>query len=173
MANSPNTQTKVTTSASFRTDVLQESLKTPVLVEFWAPSSAKITPSLERIVKSAGGKIKLATMNVEDHPQIAAQLGVQLLDDGAHIIVFAESGEAKLHGQFGVAIFFGGLSFLQLRDIILVADAPQTFCRENAERFVLAPKFPFKQRSGGRIPEVGQPPQSLFPGVFVGIILEN
>ena len=71
---------KVTTSADFRADVLQVSLKVPVLVDFWAPwcgPCKHLTPILEKVVKSAAGKIKLVTMNIEEHPQIASQLGVQ------------------------------------------------------------------------------------------------
>ena len=71
---------KETTSADFRADVLQVSLKVPVLVDFWAPwcgPCKQLTPLLEKVVKSAAGKIKLVTMNIEEHPQIASQLGVQ------------------------------------------------------------------------------------------------
>lgn len=82
MADAPQEHIKATTSADFRADVLQASLKTPVLVDFWAPWSEPckaLTSILERVVKSAGGKIKLVTMNIEEHPQIAGQLGVQSL----------------------------------------------------------------------------------------------
>ena len=71
---------KATTTANFRNDVLSESIKVPVLVDFWAPwcgPCKQLTPVLERIVQSAGGKIRLVTMNIEEHPQIAGQLGVQ------------------------------------------------------------------------------------------------
>ena len=71
-----------TTTAAFRADVLTESARQPVLVEFWAPSvpqSAAMKPVLEKLVKAAGGKIKLVRMNVEAHPQIAGQLGIQTL----------------------------------------------------------------------------------------------
>ncbi len=71
---------KATTTATFAADVLSESARQPVLVDFWAPwcePCKQVTPVLEKIVKAAGGKIKLVTMNIEEHPQIAARLGVR------------------------------------------------------------------------------------------------
>jgi putative thioredoxin len=76
----PQAFIKSTTTANFRNDVIAESMKMPVLVDFWAPwcgPCKQLTPILERIVQSAGGKIKLVTMNIEEHPQIAGQMGVQ------------------------------------------------------------------------------------------------
>jgi putative thioredoxin len=71
---------KATTTAAFAADVLSESAHQPVLVDFWAPwcePCKQVTPVLEKVVKSAGGKIKLVTMNIEEHPQIASRLGVR------------------------------------------------------------------------------------------------
>jgi putative thioredoxin len=69
-----------TTTATFRQDVLTESMKRPVLVDFWAPwcgPCKQLTPVLEKVVAAAGGKVKLVKMNIDDHPQIAGQLGIQ------------------------------------------------------------------------------------------------
>ena len=71
---------KDTTTARFSADVLQESRNQPVLVDFWAPwcgPCKQLTPVLERVVKAAGGKVKLVKMNIDEHPSIAGQLGVQ------------------------------------------------------------------------------------------------
>ncbi len=71
---------KETTTASFREDVLTDSLRQPVLVDFWAPwcgPCKQLTPVIERVVKSAGGKVKLVKMNIDEHPQIAGQLGIK------------------------------------------------------------------------------------------------
>ncbi len=68
------------TSATFRVDVIAQSARQPVLVDFWAPwcePCKQLTPILEKIVKAAGGKIRLATMNIEKYPEIAGQLGIQ------------------------------------------------------------------------------------------------
>ncbi|MBN9063429.1 MAG: thioredoxin [Rhizobiales bacterium] len=71
---------KDTTTATFRQDVLTESAKQPVLVDFWAPwcgPCKQLGPIIEKTVKAAGGKVKLVKMNIDDHPQIAGQLGIQ------------------------------------------------------------------------------------------------
>ena len=70
----------VTTTQTFMTDVVQASMTQPVLVDFWAPwcgPCRQLTPVLEKVVTAAGGKVKLATMNIDEHPQIAGQLGIQ------------------------------------------------------------------------------------------------
>ena len=71
---------KDTTTAAFRQDVIAESMQQPVLVDFWAPwcgPCKQLTPILEKAVRAAGGKVKLVKMNIDEHPQIAGQLGVQ------------------------------------------------------------------------------------------------
>jgi putative thioredoxin len=71
---------KDTTTQAFRQDVMAESMKQPVLVDFWAPwcgPCKQLTPVIEKAVKAAGGKVKLVKMNIDEHPQIAGQLGIQ------------------------------------------------------------------------------------------------
>jgi putative thioredoxin len=71
---------KDTTTAGFQTDVIAESRNQPVLVDFWAPwcgPCKQLTPRLEAAVKKAGGKVKLVKMNIDDHPSIPGQMGVQ------------------------------------------------------------------------------------------------
>jgi putative thioredoxin len=71
---------KDTTTQAFRQDVMTESMKQPVLVDFWAPwcgPCKQLTPVLEKAVTAAGGKVKLVKMNIDEHPQIAGQLGIQ------------------------------------------------------------------------------------------------
>src|SRR5262245_17087719 len=71
---------KDTTTAGFAADVIRESRQQPVLVDFWAPwcgPCKQLTPALEKAVKAAGGKVKLVKMNIDDHPSIPGQLGIQ------------------------------------------------------------------------------------------------
>jgi len=71
---------KDTTTAGFTADVIQESRNQTVLVDFWAPwcgPCKQLTPVLEKAVREAGGAVKLVKMNIDDHPAIAGQLGIQ------------------------------------------------------------------------------------------------
>jgi putative thioredoxin len=69
-----------TTTARFRADVLEASLRRLVLVDFWAPwcqPCRQLAPILERVVKATKGKVALVKMNIDEHPDVAAQLGVK------------------------------------------------------------------------------------------------
>lgn len=71
---------KDTTTATFQADVIAESRNQPVLVDFWAPwcgPCKQLTPIIENAVREAGGAVKLVKMNIDDHPSIAGQLGIQ------------------------------------------------------------------------------------------------
>jgi putative thioredoxin len=65
---------------SFARDVIQESMRQPVLVDFWAPwcgPCKQLTPVLEKVVKQAGGKVKLVKIDIDQNPELAQQLRVQ------------------------------------------------------------------------------------------------
>src|SRR6516225_675332 len=71
---------KDTTTQTFVKDVIEESKRQPVLVDFWAPwcgPCKQLTPALEKTVKAAKGKVKLVKMNIDDHPAIPGQMGIQ------------------------------------------------------------------------------------------------
>jgi putative thioredoxin len=71
---------KDTTTQAFRRDVIEESRRQPVLVDFWAPwcgPCKQLTPMLEKAVRAAKGAAKLVKMNIDEHPAIATQLGIQ------------------------------------------------------------------------------------------------
>jgi putative thioredoxin len=79
-ADAPALAIKDVTTASFAADVVQESRKQPVLVDFWAPwcgPCKQLAPVLEKVVQASGGKVKLVKMNIDEHPSIAGQLGIQ------------------------------------------------------------------------------------------------
>jgi putative thioredoxin len=71
---------KDTTTAGFARDVLEASRQVPVIVDFWAPwcgPCKQLTPMLEKVVRGAGGKVRLVKLNIDEHPAIAQQLRVQ------------------------------------------------------------------------------------------------
>ena len=71
---------KDTSTQTFVKDVLEESKRQPVLVDFWAPwcgPCKQLTPIIERVVRAAGGRVKLVKMNTDEHPSIPQQMGIQ------------------------------------------------------------------------------------------------
>jgi putative thioredoxin len=71
---------KDTTTQAFVKDVIEESRRQPVLVDFWAPwcgPCKQLTPVLEKVVRAAKGKLKLVKMNIDEHPSIPGQMGIQ------------------------------------------------------------------------------------------------
>jgi putative thioredoxin len=71
---------KDTTTQAFVKDVIEESKRQPVLVDFWAPwcgPCKQLTPILEKAVRGAKGKVKLVKMDIDQHPAISGQLGIQ------------------------------------------------------------------------------------------------
>jgi len=101
---------KDTTTAAFTADVIQESRKQPVLVDFWAPwcgPCKQLTPVLEKVVRESGGRVKLVKLNIDDHPAIPGQLGIQSIPA---IIAFRD-------GQ-PVDGFMGAVPESQIREFI-------------------------------------------------------
>jgi putative thioredoxin len=71
---------KDATTQSFVKDVIEESKRQPVLVDFWAPwcgPCKQLTPVLEKVIGGAKGKVKLVKMNIDEHPAIPGQMGIQ------------------------------------------------------------------------------------------------
>src|SRR6201990_3695127 len=71
---------KETTTQSFMKDVIEESKRQPVLIDFWAEwcgPCRQLTPVLEKAVRNAKGRVKLVKMNIDQHPAIPGQMGMQ------------------------------------------------------------------------------------------------
>ena len=71
---------KETTTQTFVKDVIEESRRQPVLIDFWAEwcgPCRQLTPVLEKAVRNAKGKVKLVKMNIDHHPAIPGQMGIQ------------------------------------------------------------------------------------------------
>jgi putative thioredoxin len=101
---------KDTTTAGFKTDVIDESANQPVLVDFWAPwcgPCKQLGPIIERVVQSAGGAVKLVKMNIDDHPAIPGQMGIQSIPA---VVAFA--------GGKPVDAFMGAVPESQIRQFI-------------------------------------------------------
>ena len=69
-----------TTSERFDEDVVQESHKTPILVDFWAPwcSPCRVLgPVLEKLAEEAKGGWRLVKVNTDDEQKLAASYRIQ------------------------------------------------------------------------------------------------
>jgi thioredoxin 1 len=68
------------TDASFDKDVLESA--TPVLVDFWAPwcgPCRMLSPLIEEIAKEYTGKVKVAKINTDEHPNAAGRYTISAI----------------------------------------------------------------------------------------------
>lgn len=109
--------------SNFQQVVLEGSMNTPVLLDCWAPwcePCKNLMPVLEKLAREYNGAFVLAKLNIEEHQQIAAQLGIRSVPDVKLI----------MQGQL-VDQFQGALPEKQIREwlsqyIQPPADAPES-----------------------------------------------
>ena len=65
---------------NFSSDVIDQSTKIPVVVDFWAPwcgPCKQLSPTLDKLAREYGGKIQLVKINVDENQELATQMRVQ------------------------------------------------------------------------------------------------
>lgn len=97
---------------TFMQDVVQASMRVPVLVDFWAPwcgPCKTLGPMLEKIVRAANGKLRLVKINIDEpkNQPLAQQLRIQSIP-----AVYAFSGGQPVDG------FVGALPESQLKKFV-------------------------------------------------------
>ncbi len=106
----PGGYIKETTTRDFMKDVIEESRNQPVLVDFWAPwcgPCKQLGPAIEKVVNEAKGAVRLVKMNIDEHPAVAQQMGVQSIP-----AVFAFVDGRPVDG------FMGALPESQIKEFI-------------------------------------------------------
>ncbi len=101
---------KDTDTKNFAKDVIEESKRQPVIVDFWATwcgPCKTLGPLLERLVKAAKGAVKLVKLDVDKNQALAAQFRIQSIP-----AVFAFRDGRPVDG------FVGALPESQLKQFI-------------------------------------------------------
>ncbi|MEM1382580.1 MAG: thioredoxin [Pseudomonadota bacterium] len=101
---------KEVTDQTFMADVIEESTRVPVIVDFWAPwcgPCKTLGPELEKQVRAAKGAVKMAKVNVDQNQMIASQLRVQSIP-----AVFAFANGQPVDG------FVGAVTPAEIKDFV-------------------------------------------------------
>jgi putative thioredoxin len=88
------------TEATFQTEVLERSLTTPVVIDFWADwcePCKQLSPVLEKLAVEGGGAWVLAKVDIEANPRLAQMFRVQSIP-----LVYAVAGGQPVDAFSGV-----------------------------------------------------------------------
>ena len=148
---------KDATTASFVKDVIEASKAAVVLVDFWAPwcgPCKQLTPILEKVVRAAGGTVKLVKMNIDEHPSIPGQMGVQSIP-----AVFAFKAGRPVDG------FMGALGETQVKQFIDRVLGPDAGAADGAADLAEAVKAGNEALETGQLQEAAE--------IFAAVLAED
>jgi putative thioredoxin len=90
---------KNSSTQAFMADVIDASMETPVIVDFWAPwcgPCKQLGPALEKAVKEARGAVRMVKINIDENPELAQQMRIQSIP-----AVYAFKGGRPVDGFVG------------------------------------------------------------------------
>lgn len=120
--------------SNFQQVVLEGSMNTPVVLDCWASwcePCKNLMPVLEKLAREYNGAFVLAKLNIEDHQQIAAQLGIRSVPDVKLIM------QGQLYDEFQGALPEGQIREWLGKHIAAPA-APEASPQEQAEAALAA-----------------------------------